>query len=251
MNEAPKGYDEQRAELYARQMEGASRDDVSFYVERAMEADGPVLELACGTGRIYLEILKQGVSIDGIDASEAALDVLREAASERDLDPSVWQADMSAFETDRTYELVICPFNSFQHLLSIDEQLTALQCIYDAIAPGGRFIFDVFVPRFDVICDTYGEWTVESISYPEEGHEYHSRTTLADEVEQQFTVENKLVSPDNDVIWTSEHQLKMLPRREVELLTRLSPFSEWRVTGNFEDRMIRDDDSVQVWELGR
>lgn len=249
MNEIPEGYDERRAEIYARQMEGADRGDVSFYVARATEADGPVLELACGTGRIYLEILERGGSIDGLDASDAALDVLREAATERGLDPSVWQADMSAFESDRAYDLVICPFNSFQHLLSIDEQLAALRCVYDALAPSGRFIFDVFVPRFDVICDTYGEWTTEQVPYRGESHEYHSRTKLADEVEQQFAVENKLINRENEVVWTWEHPLKMLPKREVELLARLSPFSEWRVTGNFEERTVRDGDSVQVWEL--
>lgn len=249
MNDTPEGYDEPRAEIYARQMEGADRGDVSFYVERATAADGPVLELACGTGRIYLEILEEGVSIDGLDASDPALDVLRDAATERDLEPSVRQADMTAFETDRAYELVICPFNSLQHLPSIDDQLAALRCIYDAIAPGGRFIFDVFVPRFDVICDTYGEWTTERVRYDERSHEYHSRTKLADEVEQQFIVENKLIDPEDETVWRSEHRLKMLPKREVELLARLSPFSEWRVTGDFEDRPIRDGDSIQVWEL--
>lgn len=249
MNETPEGYDEQRAEIYAREMEGANRGDVSFYVEEATEAEEPVLELACGTGRIYLEILEQGVSIDGLDASDAALDILRETAGERDLEPSVWQADLAGFDTDRSYELVICPFNSLQHLLSIEDQLAALRCIYDALAPGGRFVFDVFVPRFDVICDTYGEWTTEKVRYDERSHEYHSRTKLADEVEQQFIVENKLIDPENETVWRSAHRLKMLPKREVELLARLSPFSGWRVTGNFEDRPIRDGDSIQVWEL--
>lgn len=249
MNETPEGYDDQRAEIYAHQMEGANREDVSFYVERATEADGPVLELACGTGRIYLEILEQGVTIDGLDASDAALDILHEAATKRDLNPSVWQADMATFETDRTYELVICPFNSLQHLLSIDKQLAALRRVHDALASSGRFTFDVFVPRFDVICDTYGEWTTEQVSYHGEIHENHSRTKLADEVDQQFVVENKLINSEDEAVWMSEHRLKMLPKREVELLARLSPFSEWRVTGNFEDRIIRDGDSVQVWEL--
>lgn len=249
MNRTPAGYDETRAEIYARRMEETDRGDVSFYVERATEADGPVLELACGTGRIYLEILERGVSIDGLDASDAALDVLRDAATERDVEPSVWQADMASFETERTYDLVICPFNAVQHLLSIDEQLAALRCIDDALASDGRFIFDVFVPRFDVICDTYGEWTTEPVSHREESYEYHSRTRLGDEVEQQFIVENKLVDPANEEVWTSEHRLAMLPKREVELLARLSPFSEWRVTGDFEDRPLRDGDSVQVWEL--
>lgn len=126
--------------------------------------DGPVLELACGTDRIYLEILGHGIDIDGFDASEATLDFLREHATERGLDPSVWTADVAAFETDRQYELVICPFDALQHPLSVDQQMAALERVHDALAPGGRFIFDVFVPRFDVVCETCGEWTTEELS---------------------------------------------------------------------------------------
>lgn len=94
------------ARVYDRRMAGMDRDDTEFYRERALAADGPVLEVACGTGRIYLELLAAGVDADGVDVAGPALSVLREKAAERGLEPSVWQGDMRTLSVDREYDLV-------------------------------------------------------------------------------------------------------------------------------------------------
>ena len=87
-------YSKEHAEFYDARIGATEREDESFYIERAQEEDGPVLELACGTGRIYLELLSAGIDADGFDLSADALAVLRESASEADLEPSVWQANI-------------------------------------------------------------------------------------------------------------------------------------------------------------
>jgi len=94
--------DRTRVAFHDAQYAEASRDDLDYYVDRALEASGPVLEIGCGTGRIYLELLREGIEADGIDLSAAALDVLREKAADASLDPSVRRADMTEFSTDRT-----------------------------------------------------------------------------------------------------------------------------------------------------
>lgn len=52
------GYHGERVRFYDEQMADADRDDAGFYADRARAADGPALELACGTGRVYLELLR-------------------------------------------------------------------------------------------------------------------------------------------------------------------------------------------------
>lgn len=247
MDEPSTGYQRERAHFYDAQMQDADREDVAFYIDLATGIDGSVLELACGTGRVYLELRQRGVDVAGIDLSAAALTLLREKATEQDLAPTVRQANMTDFDTDRAYDLIICPFNAMQHLLTIEDQLSALQCIHNAMAPTGRFVFDVFVPSFDVICETYGEESTTELMYRDECHEHRSQTRLADDVEQQFVVENELIDAAGDQVFKSEHRLKMLPKREIELLARLSPFSEWQVTGDFDDMPISSGDSIQVW----
>lgn len=243
------GYSRARAAFYhQRQLEGR-RPDVDFYVERALEADGPVLELACGTGRIYLPLLDVGVDADGFDRSPGALALLCETAAEVGFSPSVWRADMTAFGTDRRYDLVVCPFNAVQHLLTVEEQLSALREAHRVLAPGGRLVFDVFVPRFEHIARSYGEPDTETVDYRGNPHEFRTLTELVDEVEQVFEVTSELFDPSGETVFAERHRLKMLPKREVELLARLSPFEDWTVTSNFGDAPLEDGDAVQVWTL--
>ena len=249
MNRPDGGYAGTHAEFYDRQVGPDDSEDVDFYVDRARPVDGPVLEMACGTGRVYLALLEAGVDADGFDLSMDALDVLRRNAVERGLDPTVWQDDMADFDTGREYDLVICPFNAFQHLRRVEDQQSALRCVHDALAPGGEFVFDVFVPGFDVICGTYGEWQTDTVQFRGEPHEVRNRSRITDEVEQYFAVEVEVYDQDDERVIDVEHELTMLPKREVALLAELSPFEEWSVTGDFDGEPIEDGDVVQVWAL--
>ncbi|NHN47492.1 class I SAM-dependent methyltransferase [Halostella sp. JP-L12] len=255
MVDSDHGYHGERVRFYDAQMAAANRDDAAFYVDRALGAEGPALELACGTGRVYLDQLRAGVDADGLDASADALALLREKAAEEGLDPTVWEADMSEFRVDREYGLVYCPFNAVQHLRTVEEQTTALRRIHEALAPGGEFVFDVFVPGFDVICEEYGEWREERTEFRGEDHEYRTRTRVVDEVEQEILVENELYAPERDGedggerVFAESHRLKLLPKREVELLVRASPFETWEVAGGFDGAPLSDGDTTQVWTL--
>lgn len=249
MDEDPGSYRFERARFYDAQVAETDRSDVTYYRNLASAADGPVLEAACGTGRIYLELLAAGVDADGFDLSRDALAVLRETAAERDLAPTVWQADLTEFSTEREYTLVTCPFNALQHLSTVDDQLSALRSVHDALASGGCFVFDVFVPGFDVVCETYGEWQRRSVTYRGTEHDVHTRTRIVDEVEQRFAVETELYDPAGERVFVETDRLSMLPKQQVELLVRASPFEDWTVTGDFGDEPIVDGDSIQVWEL--
>lgn len=243
------GFTGEYAAFYDVQRGRDDRPDVEFYVDRARDADGQVLELACGTGRVTLPLLRTGVDVDGFDLSGDALDVLRERARDQGLEPTVWADDMADFAVDREYALAICPFNALQHMTTVEDQLACLASVHDALAPGGAFVFDVFVPGFDVICETYGEWRVEETEFRGDPVEFRTRSTIADEVAQTFRVENEVRDEAGDLAFESSFELAMLPARTVELLARLSPFSAWSVAGDFADRPLSDGDSVQVWTL--
>jgi len=231
--------------------EHADDADRVFYLDRATEADGPALELAVGTGRIYLDVLAAGVDADGVDASPAMLSALRDRAAERDLDPTVWEGDMRHLETDRAYDLIYCPFNALQHANTVDDQQATFEAVYDALAPGGRFVFDVFVPGFDVIEATYGEWQTETIEIDGVEHELRTRTRFVDEPRQIVEVANELYAPDGEVLHETSHRISHLPYQQMELLARDSPFESWTVAGDFGGKALEDGDTVQVWTLER
>lgn len=250
------GYGDLAVDLYDHHGPGEDRGDVAFYRERAADADGPALELACGTGRVYLELLDAGLDVDGFDASEAALAELRSRAGDRGLDPSVWQADVTDFAVEREYGLAYCPFNTLQHARTVDDQLAVLECVHDALAAGGTFVFDVFVPSFDLICETYGEWESDAAEYGGAERTVRRRTRIVDEVEQRFEVETQVLDgvgddaeQDAEILASEVLEPTMLPTQQVELLARQSPFESWSVAGGFDGRELVDGEYVQVWTL--
>ena len=130
--------------------------DVEFFVGLAKEAAAaghPVLELATGTGRIAIPIARAGVRVVGLDLSGAML--AQAAEKSRDLKNARWvQGDMKAFDLPEKFGLVCIPFRSFQHLLTVADQIACLECIHRHLTPGGRLALDVFNPDIVVM----GQW---------------------------------------------------------------------------------------------
>lgn len=126
--------------------------DLSFYIDAARGAGGPVLELGCGTGRVLLPTAREGVQITGLDRSAGMLSRLREklAAEPRDVRErvTVVEGDMRELDLGRRFKLVTIPFRGIQHQISIDDQLAVLRGVRSHLAPGGRLVFDVFNPHF-------------------------------------------------------------------------------------------------------
>jgi SAM-dependent methyltransferase len=124
--------------------------DVEFYVDQARRSGGPVLELACGTGRILLATARAGIEITGVDASAAMLARARErlAAEPPEIRRRVvlHEADMCAFDAGRRFPLVTIPFRPVSHLLGLEQQLALVRTVRRHLGPRGRLVFDVFQP---------------------------------------------------------------------------------------------------------
>lgn len=130
--------------------------DVEFFLGLAKEAHAaghPVLELACGTGRVAIPIAREGVRVVGLDQSPAMLARAREKSV--GLEHVRWEeGDMRAFELRERFSLVFIAYRSFQHLLTVDDQLSCLRCVARHLAPGGRLSLDIFNPDIVVM----GQW---------------------------------------------------------------------------------------------
>jgi SAM-dependent methyltransferase len=144
---SPDDYGEVTARFYdaAYRAHPALAGDVEFYLELAREAAGPVLELACGTGRVLLEIARAGFPCTGVDASASMLSALRRKPFPRSLRLAC--APMQSFDlgSDR-FMLIYSAFRGFQHLYTVEDQLACLACVRRHLAPRGLFAFDVFNP---------------------------------------------------------------------------------------------------------
>lgn len=152
----------------------AARADVDFYIAEAQRTPrspphGSVLEVGCGTGRILLPIARGGCAITGIDGSRAMLERCRAKLA---AEPAAVQGrvrlvehDMRDFGLGAVFPLIIAPFRVVQHLTTPGDQLEFLATIANHLVQGGRFIFDVFNPRFDMLVGADG---VEREDTPEQ-----------------------------------------------------------------------------------
>ena len=127
--------------------------DVAFYERLAREAGGPVLELACGTGRIALPLAERGLDITGVDASDGMLAIAERksaavpAAARQRL--TLVAQDMSELALDRRFGSIFVAFRSFQHLLTVDLQRRALAAMQRHLAAEGRLALHLFDPRVE------------------------------------------------------------------------------------------------------
>lgn len=147
-------YDRTDADLYDSYSTGLDGDE-AFYVEEAKKADGPVLEIACGTGRIMIPIAESGVSIVGLDRAPAMLEVARRKIAalpdETRRRMQIVEGDMRTFSLERRFPLAIIPYRAFLHLMTADDQRRALTRIREHLTDGGRLVFNVFDPSIELI----------------------------------------------------------------------------------------------------
>jgi SAM-dependent methyltransferase len=148
------------AETYDHVVPYRTREDVDFFVQAARESRGPVLELGCGTGRVLIPTARAGIEITGADASEEMLRVCRlrleQETQQVRSKVHLVQARMQEFALDMRFRLITLPFRPFQHLLTVEDQISCLRHAHAHLHPGGRLILDLFNPWIHRLIDEPG-----------------------------------------------------------------------------------------------
>lgn len=225
-----------------------------FYVDLARETHGPVLEVACGTGRILLRCLQAGVDIEGLDLFEPLLQRCREKAARLGFSPRLHQADMSDFAIPRKFALITIPFNTFVHNLTQAAQIRCLQLCLEHLAPGGLLAFDTFFPPLEYLSQPVGTRVLEGeIPHPETGlpmRMYDTRTIDRVAQTQHSVNELEVLAADGSIrkAYQCECRFRYLFKHEMELLLRVAGFPRWEIYGDFEKRpLTRETDAMIVF----
>jgi ubiquinone/menaquinone biosynthesis C-methylase UbiE len=112
-------------------------EDRFFYLDVVKKYGPPVLDVGCGTGRILLDFMQQGIDIDGVDNSPDMLALCREKAEKLNLKPTIYQQEMHELSLPRKYQTILVPSSSFQLLLDAALPLIAINRFYEHLLPGG------------------------------------------------------------------------------------------------------------------
>ncbi len=128
------------AAFYDRIMDdpGNRADRVTKFVQRYRPGAASLLELGCGTGSI-LARLQLIPTVVGLDRSPQMLERARVKVPRAEL----FQGDMAAFSLQRRFDVVICVFDSLNHLLTLDAWQSLFAAAHHHLVDDGLFIFDV------------------------------------------------------------------------------------------------------------
>ena len=137
--------------------------DIAFYVELAGEANGPIVELAVGSGRVAVPIaVATGRPVIGVDTSPAMLEAARRRADEAGVELVLRLGDMADLELDEPAALVICPFRALLHVPTWAVRRRLFERVAASLCPGGRFAVErlrVRPPASRPVSMAFVSWT--------------------------------------------------------------------------------------------
>ncbi|MAG37245.1 MAG: SAM-dependent methyltransferase [Dehalococcoidia bacterium] len=241
------------------ELEG-ERGDVAFYVEEARKAGSPVLDLACGTGRVLTPVAEAGLTVVGLDRSPAMLSTAREKIArlphETQQRIELVEGDMRSFSLDQRFNLIMIPFRSFLHLMTPEDQRQALGCMRDHLADDGRLVLNIFDPRLDVIAAHLGPrgpalQKDTEFTHPETGRRVVVWEARRYDPERQVLKEDRIfeeIGDDGRVVARTYAPLaaRWVYRYEMQYLLELSGLAVEALYGDYERGPFRSG-GEQIW----
>jgi len=249
-----------RPELYDLVTPPSFRGDAEWYVNKARESGGPVLELGAGAGRIALRIAGAGVPVHALDSDPAMLAQLQHKLAS--LPPEAQQGvvaiagDMRAFTLAERFALIIVPFRGFLHNLTEQDQLACLDRVREHLRPGGCFAFNIFHPSLEFMAHHAGAlagvWRWGG-TFPaaDGGCVVRSESNRYDTVRQLVDSQHRYeeYGPDGILTRTSLHRLRLayLYPPDVRRLLKQAGFQSVQIAGGFDGRpFVHDTDELVI-----
>lgn len=214
-------------------------EDVPFYVDLAREADGPVVELAVGSGRVAVPVAEAlGRRVIGIDGSAAMLAKARTAAEAAGVDLELREGDMRELSLDEPAALVYCPYRSLLHLPRWADRRNVFERVAASLRPGGRFAWNAFVfdPHIAVRMDGVARPHLDS----ERIWEYAAHRPEDNRIDITAYVGEPGLSPLDFSLW-------WVTRSEWEGLIDVAGLEVEALYGWFDKRPFDDESREFVW----
>jgi SAM-dependent methyltransferase len=249
------------AEFYAQTYDAWVPDwpgEMAFYRGLAVAArGGPVLEIACGTGRVAARLAQEGVPVVGLDRSPEMLQVAREKTS--GLGNARWvEGDMRSFELDEVFGLVIVPGHSFQHLNTPEDQLACLECIARHLRADGLLVVHLDHQDFTWLGTLLGERggrfePAGEFRHPATGRQIRAFRAWSYEPATQTAVSQAMweeLGDDGQVVErlrSDPVRLHCVFRFEMEHLLARTGFETDAIYGDFARGPLLDTSSEMIW----
>lgn len=228
--------------------------DIPFLLEEARKTGSPVLELACGTGRVALPLAREGFEVWGIDNSTEMLKLFEKKLAKSDTDIKerihISNQDMQDFRFEHRFKLIIIPFNSFLLLTDRKDFDICLRNCLRHLEDDGRFIVDIFSPNFELCAvkepkmQFLQHYYVPELQKVVVQWEYAKRDMAKQIIDVDFLYE-EYDSDGNVTKKTRSLKTSLIFRYEMEYLLEKNGFEVLNVYGNY-DRSPFSEESPQI-----
>jgi 2-polyprenyl-3-methyl-5-hydroxy-6-metoxy-1,4-benzoquinol methylase len=228
------------AEFY--DAEFATREhEVPFYCRWSARAGGPILEVACGSGRLTLPIAEQGLEIVGLDLSAPMLARARAKSTQRGV-PVEWiHQDCRTMELGRTFKLIFSATNAMQHLTDGESIDTFLSAARRHLSNDGRLILDVMNPSVKKLSRTADEpYAFKAFTMPDgRSMEVEARSWYRSDVQQlRFTLTYRHAG---EIVRKKDVAMRCFFPEELRALCRHNGFAITQQFGDYDERPITAD----------
>lgn len=228
-------------------------DDVPFYVKKAGEVPGPIVELGVGHGRVAIPVAQAGQHVIGVDVSDAMLaEGRRRAAAAGVADRvSFLEGDMRTFVAEPPVHLVTIPFRAFGHLLTVEDQLAALTRVHRSLVPGGRLVFNLFTPDPQIVVALDRQRKLQAEFTDERGRRCQVHAIPEYSVAEQIVRVRAIfeVYEADRLLGSTETvlELRMMYQYEVRHLLERAGFEVEALYGGFDERPYGPGPDEMVW----
>jgi SAM-dependent methyltransferase len=226
----------------------SSWPDRRFYLEVIGRFGQPALDVGCGTGRLLLDYLGQGIDVDGVDISPEMLALCREKADRMGLRSRLYQQRMEELDLPRRYRCIAVPSSSFQLLLDPAQPPVAMRRFLHHLEPGGALVMP-----FMTLWEEGGPLESEAVSEavrPRDGALLRrtARTRFDPETCLEHTDDRYEVVVNGRVVEDERHvrspATRSYTQREARALYQEAGFGQLEVFSGFTSEPAGPDDVV-------
>lgn len=238
--------------------------EIEFF-RRYVEAGQPALDLACGTGRLLVPYVRDGLDVDGTDVSADMLAFCRRAARAAGAAPALYAQANHQLDLPRRYRTIYC-CGGFGLGTTFDEDVASLRRVFEHLEPGGTFVVDNEAGEFDPA--RWARWADKAAATPVEvpgpedrrrgpdGDDYalHHRIIAVDEGARRGTREiHAWRWHDGTLVAEERHELIFGAYSTEHLLELLSAtgFVDVRVIGGYDGAAPGPQHRFVVFEAHR
>lgn len=121
--------------------------DIPLYLDLAKKIGGPILEIACGTGRVSIPLAQAGYDVTGLDMSTPMIQHARKKSDQAGLKIKFIEGDCREFDLNKKFQLIIMPFNAIAHIHDRPSHESLFSRVKEHLDHKGRFVLSWFNPN--------------------------------------------------------------------------------------------------------